>query len=98
MDEPTASLTQKEDELLFAVVRDPPANGLGASYISHRLEEVFQLADRVTMLRDGESVGTRAVGARICDSQDQPTPRKPPESLEPKSDPTAAARCAAPRN
>lgn len=61
MDEPTASLTQKEVELLFAVVRDLRARGVGVIYISHRLEEIFALADRVTVLRDGESVGTRLV-------------------------------------
>ena len=61
MDEPTASLTQKEQHLLFAVVKDLRASGIGVIYISHRLEEIFQLADRVTVLRDGESVGTRNV-------------------------------------
>src|SRR5204862_1916564 len=61
MDEPTASLTQKEQHLLFAVVRDLRARGVGVIYISHRLEEIFALADRVTVLRDGESVGTNAV-------------------------------------
>src|SRR4051812_566960 len=62
MDEPTASLTQKEQHLLFAVVRDLRKSGVGVIYISHRLEEIFTLADRVTVLRDGESVGTHAVG------------------------------------
>ncbi len=62
MDEPTASLTQKEVELLFGVVRELRASGVGVIYISHRLEEIFALADRVTVLRDGESVGTRPVG------------------------------------
>ena len=61
MDEPTASLTQKEQHLLFAVVRDLRAGGVGVIYISHRLEEIFALADRVTVLRDGESVGTSQV-------------------------------------
>ena len=61
MDEPTASLTQKETHLLFAVVRELRKSGVGVIYISHRLEEIFQLADRVTVLRDGESVGTRGV-------------------------------------
>jgi rhamnose transport system ATP-binding protein len=61
MDEPTASLTQKETHLLFAVVRELRKSGVGVIYISHRLEEIFQLADRVTVLRDGESVGTRIV-------------------------------------
>jgi rhamnose transport system ATP-binding protein len=63
MDEPTASLTQKEVELLFAVVRELRASSVGVIYISHRLEEIFALADRVTVLRDGESVGTRLVGS-----------------------------------
>ncbi len=61
MDEPTASLTQKEQHLLFAVVRDLRVHGVGVIYISHRLEEIFALADRVTVLRDGESVGTNRV-------------------------------------
>ena len=63
MDEPTASLTQKEQHLLFAVVRDLRASGVGVIYISHRLEEIYALADRVTVLRDGESVGTNPVDA-----------------------------------
>ena len=61
MDEPTASLTQKEQHLLFAVVRELRASGVGIVYISHQLEEIFALADRVTVLRDGESVGTNQV-------------------------------------
>lgn len=61
MDEPTASLTQKETHLLFAVVRELRKSGAGVIYISHRLEEIFQLADRVTVLRDGESVGASRV-------------------------------------
>lgn len=61
MDEPTASLTQKEQHLLYKVVRDLRVGGVGVVYISHRLEEIFALADRVTVLRDGESVGTNAV-------------------------------------
>jgi rhamnose transport system ATP-binding protein len=63
MDEPTASLTQKEQHLLFAVVRELRKAGVGVIYISHRLEEIFALADRVTVLRDGQSVGTHPVGA-----------------------------------
>jgi len=58
MDEPTASLTRKEVELLYAVIRELRAEGVGTVYISHRLEEIFTVADRVTVLRDGESVGT----------------------------------------
>lgn len=62
MDEPTASLTRREQEKLFEIVRDLRASGVAVIYISHRLEEIFALADRVTVLRDGESVGTKAVG------------------------------------
>src|ERR1051325_10182760 len=62
MDEPTASLTQKEQHLLFKAVRELRQSGVGVIYISHRLEEIFALADRVTVLRDGETVGTRQVG------------------------------------
>ncbi|MSU24384.1 MAG: sugar ABC transporter ATP-binding protein [Opitutus sp.] len=63
MDEPTASLTQKEQHLLFAVVRELRQSSVGVIYISHRLEEIFALADRVTVLRDGQSVGTHPVSA-----------------------------------
>ncbi len=63
MDEPTASLTRQEQERLFDVVRELRARDVGVIYISHRLEEIFTLADRVTVLRDGASVGTHAVGA-----------------------------------
>ena len=68
MDEPTASLTEKETGLLFAVIRDLRTSGVGVIYISHRLEEIFQLADRVTVLRDGESVGTRIVNSSNRDT------------------------------
>lgn len=59
MDEPTASLTQQEVALLFGVIRELREHGVGVIYISHRLEEIFAVADRVTVLRDGETVGTR---------------------------------------
>ena len=61
MDEPTASLTQREQARLFTVVRELRTAGVGVVYISHRLEEIFALADRVTVLRDGASVGTHDV-------------------------------------
>jgi rhamnose transport system ATP-binding protein len=63
MDEPTASLTQREQTRLFSVVRELRTAGVGVIYISHRLEEIFALADRVTVLRDGASVGTHDVRA-----------------------------------
>lgn len=63
MDEPTASLTLREQERLFGIVRGLRDSGVAVIYISHRLEEIFALADRVTVLRDGESVGTHEVSA-----------------------------------
>jgi ribose transport system ATP-binding protein len=62
MDEPSATLTPSEVKSLFAVVRELQRQGIGIIYISHRLEEVFEVADRVTVLRDGAHVGTRAIG------------------------------------
>lgn len=61
MDEPSATLTPNEVGRLFEVIRDLRAQGLGVIYISHRLEEIFEIADRVMVLRDGEHVGTRAI-------------------------------------
>jgi rhamnose transport system ATP-binding protein len=61
MDEPTSSLTLGEVEELFGIVRQLRAAGTAIVFISHRLEELFALADRVTTLRDGAYVGTRAM-------------------------------------
>ena len=63
MDEPTASLGDRDVENLFRVVRELKAQGVGIIYISHRLEELPRVADRVTALRDGALVGTRPMGA-----------------------------------
>jgi rhamnose transport system ATP-binding protein len=59
MDEPTASLSDKEVDRLFRLIGDLKAQGVGIIYISHRLEELPRVADRVTALRDGVLVGTR---------------------------------------
>jgi rhamnose transport system ATP-binding protein len=58
MDEPTASLTETEVASLFKVIGSLKAAGAGIIYISHRLEEISTIADRITVLRDGESIGT----------------------------------------
>ncbi len=58
-DEPTASLTDREVESLFSVIRTLRSQGVGIIYISHRLEEIFAIADRVTVLRDGHTIATR---------------------------------------
>jgi rhamnose transport system ATP-binding protein len=70
MDEPTASLTRQEVDLLFGIVRELRSSGVGIIYITHRLDEIFALADRVTVLRDGESVGTRSVRDNISSDAD----------------------------
>ena len=59
MDEPTASLTEREVASLFAVIARLRAEGVGVIYISHRLEEIAAIADRVTVLRDGETIATK---------------------------------------
>jgi simple sugar transport system ATP-binding protein len=53
MDEPTASLTRREVELLLGVVRRLKALGVSIVFVSHRLEEIVEVAERVTVLRDG---------------------------------------------
>jgi rhamnose transport system ATP-binding protein len=63
MDEPTASLSDTEVENLFRVIRELKSHGVGVIYISHRLEELPEVADRVTALRDGVVVGTRPMAA-----------------------------------
>ncbi len=61
MDEPTASLSDQEVERLFRAIAELKAKGVGIIYISHRLEELPTIADRVTALRDGRLVGTRSM-------------------------------------
>lgn len=57
MDEPTSSLTVRETEMLFKVIEDLRSQGIGVLYISHRLQEIIRIADRVVALRDGRRVG-----------------------------------------
>jgi rhamnose transport system ATP-binding protein len=59
MDEPTASLSAREVERLFSVIMRLRQDGVGIVYISHRLEEIASIADRITVLRDGETMATR---------------------------------------
>jgi ABC-type sugar transport system ATPase subunit len=61
MDEPTSALTEPEIKTLFALIRRLKGKGVSIVYISHRLEELFEIGDRVTILRDGKYVGTREV-------------------------------------
>ncbi len=61
MDEPTDSLTRKEIDVLFQIVRKLKEDGITIIYISHRLEELFELCDRVTVLRDGEYIADQSI-------------------------------------
>ncbi len=61
MDEPTASLSAHEVERLLAIARALKAQGVAVLYISHRLDEIFRVADRVTVLRDGKHISTKPV-------------------------------------
>jgi rhamnose transport system ATP-binding protein len=61
-DEPTAILTEHETERLFEIIKKLKERKVGIIYISHRLEEIFRIADRVTIMRDGEVVGEHLVG------------------------------------
>jgi ribose transport system ATP-binding protein len=63
MDEPTAALTDRETDALFALIAKLKAQGVAFVYISHRLEELPRIADRITVLRDGRAVETRATSA-----------------------------------
>nr|WP_245298634.1 sugar ABC transporter ATP-binding protein [Methylobacterium platani] len=67
MDEPTSSLTEQEAQSLFRVIRDLKAAGVGIVYISHRLDEMREIVDRVTVLRDGRHVATDALAATTID-------------------------------
>ena len=58
LDEPTAALTQLEVEELFKIMRDLQSKGIGMIYISHRMDEINRISDRITVMRDGEYVGT----------------------------------------
>src|SRR6056297_1076861 len=57
-DEPTASLTDAEKVVLFEVIADLQSQGVGIAYISHRMEEIFKITDRISVLRDGQYQGT----------------------------------------
>ncbi len=60
MDEPTAALSRKEIEILFETIAEIKAQGIGIIYISHKLEEVKEIGDRITVMRDGRQIATMA--------------------------------------
>ncbi|MER9334868.1 sugar ABC transporter ATP-binding protein [Mesorhizobium sp. M0293] len=68
MDEPTSSLTPNEVSLLFTVIRRLASLGIAVVYVSHKLDEVFEIADTVTVLRDGRHISTRPIGEHTNDT------------------------------
>jgi ABC-type sugar transport system ATPase subunit len=95
LDEPTSSLSEAETEALFVTLRRLRSKGVGIIYISHRLEEIIRLADRITVLRDGSSIGTQLtsdvnhrelirwmVGRDIVDHFHRPVQKKGETALE----------------
>ncbi len=62
MDEPTSSLSEKEVKQLMKTCRDLKAQGIGIVFVSHKLEELFELCDRVTVIRDGQYIDTKDIG------------------------------------
>jgi ribose transport system ATP-binding protein len=67
LDEPTSSLTEREIEQLFSTVRELKRKGMGIIYISHRMQELWEIGDRVTVLRDGKYIGTRTLRETTSD-------------------------------
>ena len=84
MDEPTATLTAQEVGRLFVIIRDLKSHGLGIIYISHRFDEVFEVADRVMVLRDGRHVGTEDISQITREKLIEMTVGRPIESEFPK--------------
>ncbi|TCC96874.1 sugar ABC transporter ATP-binding protein [Pedobacter psychroterrae] len=95
MDEPTSSLTLKETDLLFEIIRNLKAKGISIIYISHRLNEIIEIADRVVVLKDGQNSGELQrreinhdnlvrlmIGRDIFKSQVAPWPYHPASSFE----------------
>ena len=67
MDEPSATLTKKELDALFQIIRDLKKNGIAVIYISHRMEEIFEICETATVMRDGRIIGTRDVATVSAD-------------------------------
>jgi len=85
MDEPTSSLTPNEVELLFVVIRRLTALGIAVVYVSHKLDEVFEISDTVTVLRDGRHISTKPIAEHTNDSLIQDMIGRRIENLFPRS-------------
>jgi inositol transport system ATP-binding protein len=60
MDEPTSAISDKEVAMLFGIIRDLKSKGVGIIYISHKMDEIFEISDTITVLRDGKYIGTKS--------------------------------------
>jgi ABC-type sugar transport system ATPase subunit len=85
MDEPTSSLTPKEVALLFTIIRRLTGLGIAVLYVTHKLDEVFEIADTVTVLRDGRHISTMPVSRHTHDSLIQDMIGRRIENLFPRS-------------
>ena len=97
MDEPTAALNSAEVDRLFEIIAELRERGVAVLYVSHRLSEIFRIADRVTVLRDGRRVDTKPIGgltrARRHHHDARPRaggPRGPQGSAPPRRQPALA--------
>ncbi len=72
MDEPTSSLTPEEINRLFKIIRNLRDEGVGIIYISHKLDEINQVGDRITVLKDGKFVGTKALSVIKVQRRNRP--------------------------
>ena len=86
MDEPTSALSDKEVKVLYKIIRKLTSNGVAVLFISHKLEEVFDLADRVTIFRDGHMVGQHVVKDITMDDLINGIAGRKVENLYPKED------------
>ena len=68
MDEPTSSLTEREVATLFRIIRELTQKGVAIIYISHKMEEIFAIADTITVLRDGQYIATKPASEFDTDS------------------------------
>jgi ribose transport system ATP-binding protein len=93
LDEPTATLTPSEAEYLFEVMRELKRQGVGIIFISHHLEEIFEVCDRITVLRDGNYVGSTDVATTNIDQLvEMMVGRRIENSFPPKPAPQSDAR------
>ncbi|MCA0002410.1 MULTISPECIES: sugar ABC transporter ATP-binding protein [unclassified Mesorhizobium] len=94
MDEPTSSLTPNEVSLLFTVIRRLADLGIAVVYVSHKLDEVFEIADTVTVLRDGRHISTKPIGEHTNDTLIQDMIGRRIENLFPRKRGAPASKVA----